>query len=53
MNAPEKVLSTWVKHLYGLVNRFNDLETQMTGMKPQDATELKEFPPVSRENYAP
>ena len=38
--------STWVKHLYGLVDRLNDMETQMTGMKPKDAIELKEVPLV-------
>ena len=42
LNSPEKVSSTWVKHLYGLVNQLNDMETQMTGMKPKDAIELKE-----------
>ena len=52
-NNPEKVSSTWVKHLYGLVDRLNDMETQMTGTKPKDVTELKEVPPVSRENYPP
>ena len=36
LNDPEKVSSaTWVKHLYGLVDKLNDTETQMTGMKPK------------------
>ena len=54
LNDPEKVSSTWVKHLYGLVDKLNDTETQMVGMKPNDAIELKEVPPlVNRENYSP
>ena len=53
LNDPDKVSSTWVKHLYGLVDKLNDTETQMTGMKPKDAVELKEVPLVNRENYPP
>ena len=34
---PVKVSATWVKHLYELVDKLNDTETQMTGMKPKDA----------------
>ena len=30
LNDPENVLSTWVKHLYVLIDRFNDMEMQMT-----------------------
>ena len=44
---------TWVKHLYRLLDRLNDTEMQMTGMKPKDAIELKEVPLVNRENYLP
>ena len=51
LNDPEKVLSTWVKYLYGLIDIINDTETQMTGMKTKDAIELKEVPLV--ENYPP
>ena len=36
LNDPDKVPSTWVKHLYGLVDELNDTETQMTGMKSKD-----------------
>ena len=36
LNDPDKVSSTWVKHLYRLVDELNDTETQMTGMKPKD-----------------
>ena len=46
LNDPEKVSATWVKHLYGLVDELNDTETQMIGMKPKDAIELDEVPPV-------
>ena len=51
MNDPDKVLSTWVKHLYGLVDKFNETETQMIGIKPKDAIEWKEVPLVNPENY--
>ena len=51
MNDPEKVSSRWVKHLYGLVDEFTDMETEMTGMKPKDAIKLKEVPLVTRESY--
>ena len=27
LNNPKKVSSTWVKHLYGLVDQLNDMET--------------------------
>ena len=50
---PEKVSSTWVKQLYGLVDKLNDTETQMTGMKPKYAVELKEVPLVNLESYLP
>ena len=32
LNDPEKVSSRWVKHLYGLVDELNDMETEMIGM---------------------
>ena len=41
LNDPEKVSSTWVKHLYGLVDQLNNTKTQMPGMKPKEAIELK------------
>ena len=49
LNNPGKVSSTWVKHLYGLIDRVNDTKLQMTGMKPKEAIELKKIPLV--ENY--
>ena len=51
LNNPENKSSIWVKHLYGLVDQLNDTETQMTGMKPNDAIELEEVPLV--ESYPP
>ena len=51
MNDPDKVSATWVKHLYGLVDELNNMETDMTGMKPKDATVLDQVPLVNRENY--
>ena len=53
LNDPEKVSSRWVKHLYGLVDKLNDTETEMIGMKPKDAIKLKEVPLVTRESYPP
>ena len=47
LNDPEKVLSRWVKHLYGFVDELNDMETEMIGMKPKDAIKLKEVPLVA------
>ena len=32
LNDPEKVSSTWVKHLYGLVDQLSNTKTQMIGM---------------------
>ena len=51
LNDPEKVSSTWVKNLYGLVDKLNDTETQKTGMKPKDAIKLNQVPLVNRKNY--
>ena len=53
LNHPEKVLSTWVKHPYGLVDQFNEMKTQMIGMSPKEVTELKEIPLINQENYHP
>ena len=53
LNDPEKVSSWWVKHLYGLVDELNDMETEMIEMKPKDAIKLKEVPLVNREAYPP
>ena len=53
MNDPEKVSATWVKHLYGLVDKLDDMETEMIGMKPKDAVVLDQVPLVNRENYPP
>ena len=53
LKDPEKVSSRWVKHLYGLVDELNDMETEMIGMKPKDAIKLDEVPLVNREAYPP
>ena len=50
-NDPEKVSVTWVKHLYGLVHKLNNTETDMIGMKPSDAIKLNQVPLVKQENY--
>ena len=51
LNDPEKVSATWVKHLYGLVDELNDTQTEMIGMKPNDAIKLNEVHLVKREAY--
>ena len=51
LNDPEKISSTWVKHLYSLVDKLNDTETEMIEMKPRDAINLDEVPLAKRENY--
>ena len=53
LNDPEKVSSRWVKHLCGLVDELNHMETEMIGMKPKDAIKLKEVSLVTRESYPP
>ena len=47
LNDTEKVSSTWVKHLYGLADCLNETKTQMIGMSPKEAIELKEVPLVN------
>ena len=51
LHDPEKVSSRWVKHLYGLVDELNDMQTEIIGMKPKDAIKLDEVPLVKQENY--
>ena len=46
LNDPDVISATWVKHLYGLVDKLNDTTTQMTGMKPKDAIKLDQIPLV-------
>ena len=50
---PEKVSTTWVKHLFGLVDELNNTETEMIGMKPKDMIVLDKVPLVNRESYPP
>ena len=47
LNDPERVSATWVKHLYRLVDKLNDMETEMIGMKPKDAIVLDQVPLVA------
>ena len=35
------------------MDKLNSTETQVIGMKPKDAIELKEVPLVNQENYPP
>ena len=47
LNDPDEVSSTWVRHLYGLVDELNDTETNVIGMKPKDAIKLIQVPLVN------
>ena len=49
LNDPEKYHQLGLSTLYGLVGQLNDTKTQMTGVKPKDAIELKKVSLV--ENY--
>ena len=51
LNDPNKVSATWVKHLYGFVDKLNNTETDMTGMEPSDAIKLDQVLLVKLENY--
>ena len=53
LNDPNKVSETWVKHLYGLVDKLNDTTAGMIGMKPKDVIKLDQVPLVNREAYPP
>ena len=53
LNDLERVSATWVKHLYGLVDKLNDMKTEMIGMKPKDAIVLDRVSIVKREAYPP
>ena len=53
LNDPDKIATTWVKHLYDLVDRLNDTKTEMIDMKPNEAIKLKEIPLNKEENYPP
>ena len=47
LNDPKKVSARWVKHLYGLADKLNDIETEMIGIKHKDVIKLKEVPLVA------
>ena len=53
LNDPEHVSATWVKHLYGLVDELNNMDTEMIGMKPKHAIVLDQVPLVTQEAYPP
>ena len=46
LKDPEKVSATSFKHLYGLIDKLNDTQTEMIGMKPKDAIVLDQVPLV-------
>ena len=51
LNDPKNVSLTWMKPLYGLIDKLNDTTTQMTGMSSKEAIELKKVPLL--ESYPP
>ena len=53
LNDPDKVSSTLIKHLYGLVDQCNNTETEITGMKSKNVIKLKEVSLVHEESYPP
>ena len=44
LQDPEKVSTIWVKNLKNIVNKMNNTESSMTGMKPKDAIKLDAVP---------
>ena len=52
LNDLDKIATTWVKHLYDLVDRLNDTKTEMIDMKLNEAIKLKEIP-LKKKNYPP
>ena len=44
LQDPEKVSTIWVKNLNKIVNKMNNTESSMTGMKPKDAIKLDTVP---------
>ena len=53
LNNPDKISSTWVKHLYKLIDNLNNTKTSMINMKPLDAIKLKEVKLVKKIKYLP
>ena len=44
LQNPEKVSTIWVKNLNKIVNKMNNTESSMTGMRPKDAMKLDTVP---------
>ena len=44
LQDPEKVSRIWVKNLNKIVNKMNNTESLMTGMKPKDTIKLETVP---------
>ena len=44
LQGPKKVSTIWVKNLNKTVNKMNNTESSMTGMKPKDAIKLDAVP---------
>ena len=44
LQDPEKVSRIWVQNLNKIVNKMNNTESSMTGMKPKHTTKLETVP---------
>ena len=44
LQDPEKVSTNWVRNLSKIVNKMNNTESSMTGMKPKDTIKLETVP---------
>ena len=44
LQGPKKASTIWVKNLNETVNKMNNIESSMTGMKPKDAIKLDAVP---------
>ena len=44
LQDPENVSTIWVKNLKNIVNKMNNTESSMTGMKSKDAIKLDTVP---------
>ena len=53
LNDAEKVSTTWVKHLYKIVEKLNDTKTSMIGMTPNKAIKLDKVSLVKKQSFPP
>ena len=53
LNDPEKVSTTWVKHLYSIIDLLNNTKNSTTGVKPKDAIKEKLVPSKQNRTLPP